>query len=165
MCTEQASRTARATDADRARGPEGLRPADRRPPSSAERMSEDHQVWPSSVAAGMRGKCPRCGQGDLFRGFLTVRPRCDACGLDFSFADAGDGPAVFVIFFAGFIVVFIALAVEFAYQPPFWLHALLWGPLILLVTLGPLRPLKGLMIALQYRNEAAEGQIDRGGDA
>jgi uncharacterized protein (DUF983 family) len=119
----------------------------------------------SPFVAGIACRCPRCGEGKLFRGFLALQPRCDKCGLDYSFADSGDGPAVFVIFFAGFLVVGLALVVEFAYQPPFWLHALLWGPLILLTTLGPLRPLKGLMIALQYHHQAAEGRLDRGGDA
>jgi uncharacterized protein (DUF983 family) len=113
----------------------------------------------SPFAAGLAGRCPRCGQGKLFSGFLTLRPGCEVCGLDYSFADAGDGPAVFVILFAGFVVVIPALIVEFVYQPPFWLHAVLWGPLILLVTLGPLRLLKGLLIALQYRNQAAEGRL------
>ena len=119
----------------------------------------------SPLVAGIACRCPRCGEGKLFRGFLALQPRCDKCGLDYSFADSGDGPAVFVIFFAGFLVVGLALVVEFAYQPPFWLHALLWGPLILLTTLAPLRPLKGLMIALQYHHQAAEGRLDRGGDA
>jgi uncharacterized protein (DUF983 family) len=118
---------------------------------------------PSPVAAGLTCRCPRCGKGRLFEGFLTLRPRCEACGLDYAFADAGDGPAVFVILFAGFIVVGLALVVEFAYQPPFWLHALLWGPLILLVTLGPLRPFKGVLIALQYHHDASEGRLDRKG--
>jgi uncharacterized protein (DUF983 family) len=106
------------------------------------------------------GRCPRCGRGRLFDGFIRLRPRCAACGLDYSFADSGDGPAVFVILIAGFIVVAMALIVEFAYQPPFWLHALLWGPLILVVTLAPLRLLKGLLIALQYHHKAAEGRLD-----
>jgi uncharacterized protein (DUF983 family) len=118
---------------------------------------------PSPIAAGLACRCPRCGKGKLFEGFLTLRPRCETCGLDYSFADAGDGPAVFVILFAGFIVVFLALIVEFAYQPPFWLHALLWGPLILVVTLGPLRPFKGVLITLQYHHDAAEGRLDRTG--
>jgi uncharacterized protein (DUF983 family) len=119
----------------------------------------------SPFTAGLAGHCPRCGEGKLFEGFLALRPRCNACGLDYSFADAGDGPAVFVIFIAGFIVVGLALVTEFVYQPPFWLHALLWGPLILVFTLGPLRPLKGLLIALQYHHQAAEGRLDRGGGA
>lgn len=90
-----------------------------------------------------------------------MRPRCTACDLDYSFADAGDGPAIFVILLAGFIVVFAALVVEFLYRPPFWLHALLWFPLILLVTLLPLRSMKSLLIALQYHHKAAEGRFER----
>jgi uncharacterized protein (DUF983 family) len=113
----------------------------------------------SPLLTGATGRCPRCGKGKLFEGFLMLRPRCETCGLDFSFVDAGDGPAVFVIFFAGFVVVGAALIVEALYQPPFWLHGLLWGPLILLTTLGPLRPMKGLLVALQYRNKAAEGRL------
>lgn len=88
-----------------------------------------------------------------------MAPRCENCGLDFSFADSADGPAVFVIFISGFIVAGSALAVEVLYAPPYWVHALLWGPLILVTALGPLRPIKGLLIALQYHHEAAEGQL------
>jgi uncharacterized protein (DUF983 family) len=117
---------------------------------------------PSPIATGLACRCPRCGTGKLFQGFLDLRLRCEACGLDYSFADSGDGPAVFVILFAGFIVVFAALIVEFLYQPPFWLHALLWIPLILRVTLLPLRPMKGLLIALQYHHRSAEGRLESG---
>ena len=113
---------------------------------------------PSPLAVAVKGRCPRCGEGKLFDGFLQVKPRCEACGLDYTFADSGDGPAVFVIFFAGFLVAGLALIVEFAYEPPYFIHALLWGPLALLLTLGPLRPLKALMIALQYKFQASEGQ-------
>jgi uncharacterized protein (DUF983 family) len=126
-------------------------------------MTERPPERPSPIAAGLACRCPRCGKGPLFTGFLTLRPRCEVCGLDFSFADSGDGPAVFVILFAGFVVVGLALIVEFLYEPPFWLHALLWGPLILLVTLGPLRPFKGVLIALQYHHDAAEGRFGRDG--
>ena len=119
---------------------------------------------PLSVAlmTGLAGRCPRCGKGKLFRGFLQLRSRCDVCGLDYAFADPGDGPAVFAILIGGFIVVAAALIVEFVYQPPFWLHAVLWAPLILIVTLGPLRLLKGLLIALQYHHRAAEGRLHPG---
>src|SRR5438132_11504980 len=89
---------------------------------------------------GLACRCPRCGKGKLFAGFLTLAPHCERCGLDFSFADSADGPAFFVMFFAGFIVAGSALAVEILYAPPYWVHALLWGPLILLTTLAPLRP-------------------------
>jgi uncharacterized protein (DUF983 family) len=115
-----------------------------------------------AMLAGLSGACPRCGEGKLFQGFLTVRPRCEACGLDYSFADSGDGPAVFIMFFAGFVVVGAALVTEIVYQPPFWLHAVLWLPLILIVTLGPLRPMKGVMIALQYHHQAAESRFGGG---
>jgi uncharacterized protein (DUF983 family) len=114
----------------------------------------------SPALTGLTCRCPRCGKGKLFQGFLNTQPRCEVCGLDYGFIDSGDGPAVFVILLAGFIVVGAALVVEFKYAPPFWLHAVLWGPLILLTTLLPLRLMKGLMIALQYHHKAAEGRME-----
>ena len=117
-----------------------------------------------SIGRGLRGRCPRCGEGRLFQGFLALRPACEKCGLDYGFADAGDGPAVFVILFGGFVVVFAALMTEVVYQPPYWLHAAMWLPLILIVTLAPLRLIKGLLIALQYHHKAAEGRLEYRGD-
>jgi uncharacterized protein (DUF983 family) len=117
------------------------------------------------IGRGLRGRCPRCGEGRLFKGFLALRTACEHCGLDYSFADAGDGPAVFVILIGGFIVVFAALITEIVYQPPYWVHAALWLPLILLVTLAPLRLIKGLLIALQFHHKAAEGRLEYRGDA
>ena len=114
-----------------------------------------------SITRGLAGRCPRCGEGRLFAGFLDLRPTCERCGLDYSFADAADGPAVFVIFLSGFVVVFAALVVEFVYAPPYWLHAVLWLPLIAVTTLLPLRPMKGLMIALQFHHKAAEGRLSK----
>jgi uncharacterized protein (DUF983 family) len=104
---------------------------------------------------GLRCRCPRCGEGKLFKGYLKLRPCCEGCGLDFAFADSDDGAAVFVIMIAGFIVVGAALAVEINYGPPLWVHAVLWGPLILIVTLGLLRLLKGLTTSLQYLHRAS----------
>ena len=129
-------------------------------------MSEQHQPdiahWPpiDPIKAGLAGRCPRCGEGRLFKGFLTVAERCGNCRLDYSFADAGDGPAVFVIFIAGFLVVGLALWMEVSLNPPLWLHFLLWIPLTLIVSLVSLRLIKGLLIVLQYRNKAAEGRLD-----
>ena len=113
-----------------------------------------------AISRGLRGRCPRCGKGALFSGFLTLRPRCENCGLDYGFADAGDGPAIFVILIAGFIVVFAALITEVLYSPPFWVHAILWGPLIIIVTLAPLRLIKGLLISLQFHHKAQEGRLE-----
>src|SRR5215472_849991 len=116
----------------------------------------------SPYVAGLACRCPRCGKGKLYAGFLTLAPRCEACGLDYSFMDSGDGPAIFVIMIAGAIVVTAALITEVKYQPPFWVHAVLWLPLTLLVTLWPLRAVKSLLIALQFHHKAAEGRlIDR----
>lgn len=122
---------------------------------------DTHHAPVSPFATGFAGRCPRCGKGPLFAGFLTLAPSCTRCGLDYSFADAGDGPAVFVILIAGCIVVALAFWVEVAYEPPLWVHAALWLPATLAVTLGLLRPLKGIMVSLQYRHKAAEGKLDR----
>ena len=128
-------------------------------------MSEPAATTALPVKRGLQGHCPRCGEGKLFDGFLTLRPACDRCGLDYAFADAGDGPAVFVILIGGALVVLAALITEVVYQPPYWVHAVLWVPLVLIVTLAPLRMLKGLLIALQYHHKAAPGQLQRKGDA
>jgi uncharacterized protein (DUF983 family) len=97
-------------------------------------------------------RCPRCGEGRLFTNLLTVRPACPACGLDLSAEDAGDGPAVFVIFLLGLIVVGLAAIVEVKFAPPLWVHLLLWAPLIVGGAILLLRPLKAGLIALQYRH-------------
>jgi uncharacterized protein (DUF983 family) len=120
-------------------------------------QAERHGVPRSTFSVGLRGRCPRCGEGRLFSSFTTLAKSCEQCGLDYSFADAGDGPAVFIILIVGFLVVAAALVVEVMYQPPFWLHALIWAPLILGLSIGLLRPLKGLLIAQQYRHKAGTG--------
>ena len=120
------------------------------------------EILPTVAESAMRGiacKCPRCGKGKLYAGFLDLRKNCEACGLDYAFIDAGDGPAVFIIMIAGAIVVASALIVEVKYAPPFWVHAVLWLPLILATTLLPLRAMKSLLIALQFHHKAAEGRL------
>jgi len=112
------------------------------------------------VRAGLLGRCPRCGQGALFTGYLTVAPGCSACDLDYSFADSGDGPVAFVILLIGFVVVGLALWMEVTINPPLWVHFSLWVPLVIVLSLIALRLFKGLLIALQYRNSAAEGRLD-----
>ena len=122
-------------------------------------MADDPSLQ-ASIIKGLFGRCPRCGKGRC-SGFLALRPRCEHCGLDYSFVDSADGPAFFVMFISGFIVAGSALAVEMLYAPPYWVHALLWVPLILITTLLPLRPIKGLLIALQYHHKAAESRLRR----
>jgi uncharacterized protein (DUF983 family) len=99
----------------------------------------------------------------LFAGFITLARQCSVCGLDFGFAEAGDGPAVFVTLLAGFVIVGLALWTEMTFEPPFWVHLVIFLPLTLLVCLGLLRPLKGTLIALQYRNKAEQGRLDTRG--
>jgi uncharacterized protein (DUF983 family) len=113
-------------------------------------MTDFSAVSPFRAALGCR--CPRCGKGKLFAGLLNVRRACEVCGLDLSTEDAGDGPAVFVIFFLGLIVVGLAALVEIKFSPPIWVHLALWTPLILGGALAMLRPLKAGLIALQYRH-------------
>jgi uncharacterized protein (DUF983 family) len=115
---------------------------------------------PSPIVTGLAGRCPRCGRGAMFSSFLTVAPACKACGLDFSFADAGDGPAVFVTLIGGFLILGAVLGVQVAYDPPFWIYPLIFIPLTLIVCLGLLRPFKGLLIASQFVNRAAPGRLE-----
>lgn len=112
----------------------------------------------SPYDAGLRCRCPRCGEGRLFEGVLTVRERCSSCGLDLRAHDSGDGPAVFVILIAGAIIVGSAAFVELRYAPPIWVHALIWGPLTIALCLGLLPVFKALIVALQYRFRPDEGR-------
>jgi uncharacterized protein (DUF983 family) len=116
---------------------------------------------PSPFSAGLKGRCPRCGEGRMFDGYLKVRPSCTACGLAFSFADSADGPAVFIMLFAGFAILGGALWLDITYEPPVWVHLAIWLPLALILCLGLLRPMKGIAIALQYANKAEEGRLEK----
>lgn len=122
-------------------------------------MTEHEHPHISPLLAGLTCRCPRCGKGRLFKGFLGLRERCEVCGLDYAFADSGDGPAVFIILIVGFIVVGAALVVEALYQPPYWVHAALWLPLVMVLSFGLLRPFKAVLIALQYKHKAEEGRL------
>lgn len=114
----------------------------------------------STFKAGLLGRCPRCGTGSLYDGFIRLDDKCKVCGLDYEFADSGDGPAIFIMLIVGFIIVALAVWVEISYRPPYIVHVLLWVPGILLLSAGLLRPLKGVLIALQYKHQAREGRID-----
>ena len=107
----------------------------------------------------MRGLCPRCGNKTLFAGLATFAPACRACGLDFAGFNVGDGPAAFLILIVGAIVTAMAVALELAAEPPFWVHAILWLPLTAVLVIGSLRLAKGLLLALEYRHRAREGRV------
>jgi uncharacterized protein (DUF983 family) len=107
---------------------------------------------------GLAGRCPNCGEGHLFQGFLKVAPVCDACGYDLAKADSGDGPAVFVILIGGFLAAFGALFSEVALNPPVWVLLAVWMPITLILCLGLLRPIKGVMLAAQFANKASQSR-------
>ncbi|TQV83466.1 DUF983 domain-containing protein [Denitrobaculum tricleocarpae] len=123
----------------------------------------DHRDYgsPSPFATGLACRCPRCGKGKLFDGFLSVAKICSVCGTDLEKADSGDGPAVFIIFILGALVVPMALLLEARAEPPMWVHMAIWPAVILGGSVGLLRPLKGLMIALQFKHKASDsGSVD-----
>ena len=115
---------------------------------------------PNPVLAGLACRCPACGEGALFEGYLRVSERCETCGLDLRAADSGDGPAVFIVLIVGIVVCFAALFVEVAYHPPIWLHLLLWLPLAAVLTAVLIRPFKGVMLAMQFHHKASEARHD-----
>ncbi|WP_457090700.1 DUF983 domain-containing protein [Microvirga sp. P5_D2] len=108
---------------------------------------------------GLTCRCPRCGKGRLFNGFLTLAPRCEACGLDFSFADPADGPAFFIMIIMGIPAAAFGLWVETTWEPSFWVHMLTSLPFLLLICIPPIRPTKGMLVASQYFHKAEEGRF------
>lgn len=106
-------------------------------------------------ASPFAGRCPRCGKGRLYSGLLTVAPRCDACGLDFAPLDTGDGAIAFVVLILGAVAVALAILLEILFAPPFWVHIVLWVPLVLGGAVVLLRFLKGWLIAQHYRRVAS----------
>ena len=111
---------------------------------------------PSIAEAALSGLCPRCGGRTLFAGFARFAERCSVCGLDFARFNVGDGPAAFLTLIVGTLVVVLAIWVQLAFEPPFWVHIVLWAPLTALLTLGGLRIAKAALLASEYRNRARE---------
>lgn len=110
------------------------------------------------IKLALAQKCPRCGQGNLYKpGFsFQVRDVCENCGLNLAKNDSADGPAVFLIFILGFLLVPLALGMEVLFSPPLWIHVAVCGALALAITLGTLRPLKAYIIALQYKHRSSD---------
>lgn len=122
---------------------------------------DDHYYPPqSSLRVALRSCCPRCGVGKLYKSFLTIADKCNQCDEDFSKIDSGDGPAVFIIMIAGFLLVGGALYVEVAHQPAYWIHAVIWLPLGVLIPLFLLPGMKSWLIAQQYKYKAKQASWD-----
>ena len=113
----------------------------------------------SPVLNALRGRCPRCGKGRLYSGYLKIANACDACGLSFAGHDSADGPAVMIMLLLGFVVAGLVLAVELAYQPPIWVHMVIWPPVVIGGALGLLRPFKSIFIGLQYKYRAVDREF------
>jgi uncharacterized protein (DUF983 family) len=125
-------------------------------------IEPDSTAAPAPIASALRGLCPRCGARTLYAGLASFAPKCRACGLDYAGFNVGDGPAAFLIFIVGGLTVGLAIWLELAASPPWWLHAMIWLPFATILTIGLLRLSKGLLLALEYRHRAREGRIADG---
>jgi uncharacterized protein (DUF983 family) len=114
---------------------------------------------PGTATTAILGRCPRCGKGRLFTGYLNIAARCEVCGLDYSGFDAGDGPAVFVILIVGFLTAGGALILEATVRPPYWVHAVVWLPAVVILSVVFLRLAKSTLLVLQYKHQAREGRL------
>ncbi len=116
---------------------------------------------PSLVALAFRGLCPRCGSPTLFDGVIRFAPRCRVCGLDFAGFNVGDGPAAFLTLIIGALVTGLALWLEVAMHPPFWVQAIVWLPITAAAVVLGLRASKAALLGAEYQRSAGE---HRGGD-
>ena len=137
----------------------GVRRADMSPMSD---LPPAAPVYPrlSTLSTGLRARCPRCGEGPLLKGYLTIRDNCPACGLDYSFADPADGPAFFAMSGVGVVGMMGFMALEFTVRPPIWVHFVITFPLIALMCLAVLRPFKGWLVSEQYIHKAAPPEFE-----
>jgi uncharacterized protein (DUF983 family) len=117
------------------------------------------EVSPPPIRAGLTGHCPRCNARTLFAGWIKFADHCSKCGLEFSKFNVGDGAAAFLILILGAITAAAAIIVELKFSPPFWLHLVLWPPIVLAMTIVSLRASKGVLLALEFHNAAREGRI------
>lgn len=129
------------------------------PPQPPDQASPTARPNPFKVA--LRCRCPRCGDGPLLRGYLTIRDHCPACGLDYGFADPADGPAFFAMSLVGVVGMIGFMAFEFSVRPPIWVHMVVTLPILAAMCLGVLRPFKAWLVSEQYVHRAAEAQFIR----
>jgi uncharacterized protein (DUF983 family) len=122
-------------------------------------MADDDRQAPL-LSTAMFQRCPRCGEGALFKSYLKLDVKCGVCGLDYSKADSGDGPAVFVIFIVGPLAALFALWFQWTFQPSVWVFMAVLSAMIVGLSLAILPVLKAGLFALQYRNKAGEGRLE-----
>ncbi|WP_404481861.1 DUF983 domain-containing protein [Novosphingobium sp. BL-52-GroH] len=110
---------------------------------------------------GLRGLCPRCGKGRMFRKWLKLNDTCPNCGLDYGFAAPDDGPAFFSLCIVAFPLTFFAVWLQVKFEPPFWVHLLTSFPLLGIGCVLPLQFIKGWLVASQYVNKAQEAGTEK----
>ena len=111
--------------------------------------------------AALLGQCPRCGTRTLFPGYVKFAASCRQCGLDFTQFDVGDGPAAFLILIVGGLVTGLAGWLEVAVKPPFWVHILIWTPVLIILCMGSLRVAKAMLLIQEYRIRVREGRLEK----
>ena len=128
-------------------------------------MSEDTKIIESKgqwiFRCGLKGLCPRCGKGPMFRKWLKLQEKCPTCGLNYNFAAPDDGPAFFSLCIVAFPLTFFAVWLQVAYDPPFWVHLLTSFPLLAIGCVFPLQYIKGWLVASQYVNKAQEAGTEK----
>ncbi len=122
-------------------------------------MNDNYYPPISAFKTGVGAKCPRCGRGKLFAGYLAVAKSCSSCELSYDFADAGDGATWFVMLFACVFGVGSILGIEIAYSPTWYVHVMIAIPVLIILPMIMLRPAKGFMINQQWKYNAQEGRL------
>lgn len=122
-------------------------------------MHDNYYPPISAFKTGVGAKCPRCGRGKLFAGYLAVAKSCPSCELSYDFADAGDGATWFVMLFACVFGVGSILGIEIAYSPTWYVHVMIAIPVLIILPMIMLRPAKGFMINQQWKYNAQEGRL------
>ena len=127
-------------------------------------MSDISQPHESALQLGIQGRCPRCGEGHIFKGYLSLAQECEVCELDYSFADPADGPAFFAMWIGSIPALVFGIWLETSLDAPLWVHFITTFPLILLGCLAVLRPAKGWLVCSQYKHKAEEVRFENSKD-
>jgi uncharacterized protein (DUF983 family) len=119
-----------------------------------------HEGQPGIAKAALFGLCPQCGAKTLFAGPARFADRCGTCGLDYSGFNVGDGPAALLTLVIGALIIILALTLDTAVRPPFWVHVVIWVPVTAAMTVYALRISKAALLAAEHRNRAREAGRD-----